>query len=149
MKQSSDRLIVILDWRIDSEGKRLMKTINFFQFGNIYYFKHYFHSRELFEGLRSYYDSYEYRFKVAEEDLEEVVEKLRSYNYEVNFVDEEKVSDYAVIIDKYEKHADLLKNAVDTIEIGDEKALVMKDKVSKEEALDLGREPDEVWTARL
>ncbi|KXA91540.1 hypothetical protein AKJ57_00895 [candidate division MSBL1 archaeon SCGC-AAA259A05] len=126
-----------------------MKTINFFRFGNIYYFKHYFRSREIFEELRSYYDSYEYRFKVKEEDLDYVLEKLKSYDYEINFVDEEEISDYAVIINKYEKHADLLKRAVDTIEIGDEKALVMKDKDSKEEALTLGKEPDDEWEARL
>ncbi len=54
-----------------------------------------------------------------------------------------------MIIDKYEKHSDLLKKSVDVIEVEDEKALVLKHKVAKEEALNRGREPDEEWKKRL
>lgn len=130
-------------------GLSVMTTINLFRIGSAYCFKHYFERRDLFEELRSYYDSFEYRFKVKGEDLVEVEEKLRSHGFDVNVVEEDEIPDYAVIINKYEKHGDLLKKAVDTVELGDEKALVMKDMASKEEALSQGREPDDDWRARL
>lgn len=126
-----------------------MPTLNLFHMGKHYYFKRYFERRELFDDLRSYYDSFEYRFEVEEDELDEVTEILNSYGYEVNVVEEEEIPDYTVVINKYEKHGDYLKNAVDVIEMEDEKALVMKDMVSKEEAMDIGEEPDEEWKKRL
>ncbi|KXB09505.1 hypothetical protein AKJ46_00240 [candidate division MSBL1 archaeon SCGC-AAA833K04] len=87
-----------------------MTTINLFHAHDAYIFKHYFDDRNLFEELRQYYDSLEYRFEVGESEVESVIEN---------------------------------------IELGDEKALVMKDMVAKEEALDRGRVPDEEWRKRL
>lgn len=126
-----------------------MTVINLFRIGGSCYFKHYFGSRELFDEFRAYYDSLEYRFRVGEGELEDVIGKLRSYGFEVNLVEEDEISEYTVIIDKFKKHGDLLRNAVDVVELGDEKALVMKDKVAVEEALERGRKPDEEWLERL
>lgn len=126
-----------------------MKTINLFHFYDKYYFKHYFQEGGLFDELRSYYDSLNYRFEVGEESLEEVKDLLQSHGFGVNIVEREEVREFVVIINKYEKHADLLKKAVDTLEVGEKKALVMKDQVSKEEALNRGEEPDEEWIDRL
>ncbi|KXB03963.1 hypothetical protein AKJ47_01270 [candidate division MSBL1 archaeon SCGC-AAA261G05] len=103
----------------------------------------------MFDEFRAYYDSLEYRFRVGEGELEDVIGKLRSYGFEVNLVEEDEISEYTVIIDKFKKHGDLLRNAVDVVELGDEKALVMKDKVAVEEALERGRKPDEEWLERL
>lgn len=126
-----------------------MTTINLFHLGDFYYFKHYFQRDEVFGDLRSYYDSLEYRFEVKENELEDVLDKLRSYGFDVNVVEEDEVPEYAVIINKYEKHGDHLKNSVDTVELEDEKALVMKDKISREQALEIGEEPDEGWEKLL
>ncbi|KXB00010.1 hypothetical protein AKJ42_01885 [candidate division MSBL1 archaeon SCGC-AAA261C02] len=126
-----------------------MTTINLFHTYDAYIFKHYFDDKNLFEELRPHYDSLEYRFEVGESEVESVIEKLRAYGYEVKIVEKEEIRDFTVVINKYVKHKDLLRNAVDVIELGDEKALVMKDMVAKEEALDRGREPGEVWRKRL
>lgn len=126
-----------------------MFEINLFYIRKKYYFKQYFDRREIFEDLRDYYNELEYRFEVDEEDLDEVTEILNSYGYEVNLVEEEEVPDYAVVINKYEKHGDYLKNSVETIELDDEKAMVMKNMVAKEEALTIGEEPDEKWKRRI
>ncbi|KXA99379.1 hypothetical protein AKJ43_03780 [candidate division MSBL1 archaeon SCGC-AAA261D19] len=126
-----------------------MTVINLFRVGDRYFFKHYFRDRGVFEELRPYYDSLEYRFEVWEEEMEDLVKKLRFHGFNLKIVEEDQIPDYTVIIDKYVKHKDLLRNAVDVIELGDEKALVMKDMVAKEEALDRGREPDEEWRERL
>jgi len=114
-----------------------------------YLFKHYFEDRDLFEELQRHYDSLEYRFEVDEDEVEDVKRKLEDYGYDVNIVERDEIPDYTVVIDKYEKHSDLLKKSVDVIELGDEKALVVKDGVAREEALDRGREPDEKWKSRL
>ncbi|KXA99769.1 hypothetical protein AKJ43_03440 [candidate division MSBL1 archaeon SCGC-AAA261D19] len=113
-----------------------MSTINMFHAHDAYMFKHYFDDRNLFEELRQHYDSLEYRFEVRESEVESVMEKLRAYGYEVNVVERDEIPDYTVIIGKYVRHKDLLRNAVDVIELGDEKALVMKDMASREVALD-------------
>ncbi|KXB05604.1 hypothetical protein AKJ50_00530, partial [candidate division MSBL1 archaeon SCGC-AAA382A13] len=112
-------------------------------------FKHYFDDSEVFEELQEYYDELEYRFEIGENEIKNVVERLEAHGFEVNFVEREEIPEYTVVIGKYEKHADLLKKSVDVIELGDEKALMLKDKVAKEEALDRGEEPDEEWLSRL
>ncbi|KXA95998.1 hypothetical protein AKJ37_06335 [candidate division MSBL1 archaeon SCGC-AAA259I09] len=126
-----------------------MTKINLFHIDNIYVFKHYFEESDIFEELRDYYNSFEYRFEVKEDEVEDAVEKLEKHGYNVNIVEKRDIPDYTVVIGKYEKHADLLKKSVDVIEVGDKKALVLKDKVAKEEALDRGEEPDEGWETRL
>lgn len=126
-----------------------MGTINLFHSAGMYYFKYYFDDRDLFEKLQEYYEELEYRFEVSEGELEDVIKKLEDYGYNVNIVEEDEIPEYVVIIDKYSKHSDLLRNAVGVIESGDEKVLVMKDQVAKEEALDRGREPSDEWRARL
>lgn len=117
-----------------------MSTINFFHFDNVYHFKHYFENYDLFKKLQKYYVESEYRFEISEDEVKKVMRKLRDYGYKVNFVVEDEISEYTVTIDKYEKHTDLLKKSVDVTVLGDEKTLVLKDKVAKEVALDRKKE---------
>ncbi|KXA99553.1 hypothetical protein AKJ40_02870 [candidate division MSBL1 archaeon SCGC-AAA259M10] len=126
-----------------------MVKINLFHIDSTYIFKHYFKDRDQFEDFRDYYNSLEFRFEVDENELEDAVEKLVDQGFSVNIVEREDIPEYTVVIDKYKKHSHLLKKSVDVIEVGDEKALVLKDKVAKEEALDQGKEPDEKWETRL
>ncbi|KXB06670.1 hypothetical protein AKJ52_01865 [candidate division MSBL1 archaeon SCGC-AAA382C18] len=117
--------------------------------GGRYFFKYYFQNEELFEEFSEYYDRFGYRFEVGKDELEDLVEKLESHGYSVKIVEEDEISEYTVVIDKFEKHSDLLKKAVDSLEMEVEKALVMRDKVAKEEALGRGREPDDKWINHL
>ncbi len=126
-----------------------MNIINLFHIHRKYIFKHYFDESNLFRDLRDYYDRSEYRFEVDEDEVDYVVEKLEEYGYRAHIVERNEISDYTLIIGRYDKQGDLLKNSVEVIELGDEKALVMKSRVAKEEAMDRGREPNEKWKARL
>nr|AGF93406.1 hypothetical protein FLSS-25_0007 [uncultured organism] len=126
-----------------------MTMINLFHIHRRYIFKHYFDESNLFKDLRDYYDRSEYRFEVEEDEVDSVIEKLEGYGYRVHIVERDEIPDYTLIIDKYDKQGDLLKNSVEVIELGDEKALVLKSKVAKEEAMDRGKEPNERWKARL
>ncbi|KXA97354.1 hypothetical protein AKJ37_03145 [candidate division MSBL1 archaeon SCGC-AAA259I09] len=59
-----------------------MTTINLFHTGDAYIFKHYFDDSGLFDELRDYYDSFEYRFEVNKGELGELDEKLEGHGYE-------------------------------------------------------------------
>ena len=115
------------------------EKINIFRIGSLWYFKHFFDDRELFMGLSDYYNRGRYRFElkdVAERD--KVMEYLEEKGFEP--IPIEDTCDYTVKIDKFKKHASILRNSVDAKEEGNDKVFVMKDLASVEEAVTQGAE---------
>ncbi|KXA99563.1 hypothetical protein AKJ41_05240 [candidate division MSBL1 archaeon SCGC-AAA259O05] len=98
-----------------------ISTINIFHIGDVYVFKHYFEGEDVFDEFRDYYDSFEYRFEVNDDEVEDVVEKLEDNGFDTNIVEGDEIPDYTVVINRYEKHVDLLKKSVDVVEVRDEK----------------------------
>ncbi|MFB6216715.1 MAG: hypothetical protein ABEJ72_07085 [Candidatus Aenigmatarchaeota archaeon] len=123
------------------EARRTMPTfdieteeITVFDIGERYTFKTYFDEDQLFKRLEKYYNKDKYRFEIPECDLEEVRQVLDEYYYELDA--EDSVEGYCVVVDRKSKSANTLKNSVMKKHKGEYEILVMKDKLSKRQAVE-------------
>lgn len=107
-----------------------------FHVGDEYVFTHYFDRGDLFEHLRPYYVADAYRFEVPEATFEDVRALLAEEGFEPAVVEE--LEPYCVVVEKYEKHAAILRNSVVSWERRGHKFFLMKDAVSVEDALQRG-----------
>jgi len=127
-----------------------MEEITAFDFGNTYLFTVYFDEEQLFNQLEKYYNSDKYRFKVPEEDLEEVQQTLDSYFYEL--VIEDSPEEYCVVADEETDSNAILSNSVMRKQRRNHDIYLMKDKLSLEQAVEQGAirvEKSEVNTGNL
>lgn len=127
-----------------------MEEITAFDFGNTYLFTAYFDEEQLFNQLKKYYNRDKYRFKVPEEDLEEVQQTLDSYFYEL--VIEDSPEEYCVVADEETDSNAILSNSVMRKQRRNHDIYLMKDKLSLEQAVEKGAirvEKSEVNTGNL
>jgi hypothetical protein len=113
-----------------------MEEITAFDFGNTYLFTAYFDKEQLFNQLEKYYNRDKYRFKVPEEDLEEVQQTLDSYFYEL--VIEDSPDEYCVVADEETDSNAILSNSVMRKQRRNHDIYLMKDKLSLEQAVEQG-----------
>jgi hypothetical protein len=109
-----------------------------FEVGDEYLFSQYFEQTDLFEDLSEYYNDTEYRFEVPDEEFETVRERLEDAYYEPVVVTD--LDPYCVVIDKYDEHADILKQSVATWDRQGKRFFLMKDDLAVQEAVERGAE---------
>ena len=111
--------------------------INAFHVGEAYLFRHYFEDEDVFEALKRYYSSYDYRFEVPESRFGRVDRVLDEHGYALS-----KVPDpvpFAVVKRKYTDHPTaLFKGSVLHRSLGRFNCFVMKDQEAVEEAVEAG-----------
>lgn len=108
-----------------------------FEVNGTYVFKHYFEDADVFEQLEAYYNESAYRFELpSDDDLTSVADVLADHFVELDVVEE--IEPYCVAINKYEDHADILRNAVVSVTRGDTRIFLMKDELSAEQAVENG-----------
>lgn len=107
-----------------------------FDTGDIHIFKTYFDENQLFKQLETYYNEDKYRFEIPDGDLEQVRQLLEEYYYELAVTDD--IEDYCVVVEKKPDSSDILRNSVMRKRRGQHEVLVMKDKLSKEQAIEKG-----------
>ena len=112
------------------------EEITAFDFGNTYLFTAYFDEEQLFNQLKKYYNKDKYRFKVPEEDLEEVQQTLDNYFYEL--VLEDSPEEYCVVADEETDSNAILSNSVMRKQRRNHDIYLMKDKLSLEQAVEQG-----------
>lgn len=112
------------------------EEITAFDTGDNYIFKTYFDEDRLFKQLEKYYNKDKYRFEIPEFDLEQVRQVLEEYYYELEATD--SVDDYCVVVDRKSDSSDILRNSVMRKRRGQHEILVMKDELSKEQAIEKG-----------
>lgn len=110
------------------------EEITVFETGNRYTFKTYFDEDQLFKELEKYYNDDKYRFEIPKSDLEQVRQILENYYYELDVTD--SVEDYCVVVDRKSKSANTLRNSVMREHRGQHEILVMKDELSKRQAVE-------------
>jgi len=110
------------------------EEITVFEIGNRYTFKTYFDEDQLFKELEKYYNEDKYRFEIPESALEQVRQILENYYYELDVTD--SVEDYCVVVDRKSKSANTLRNSVMRKRKGEHEILVMKDELSKKQAVE-------------
>lgn len=112
------------------------EEITAFDFGNTYVFTAYFDEEQLFNQLKKYYNRDKYRFKVPEEDLEEVQQTLDNYFYEL--VLEDSPEEYCVVADEETDSNAILSNSVMRKQRRNHDIYLMKNKLSLEQAVEQG-----------
>jgi len=115
------------------------ERINLFHAGNEYLFSAYFEREDLFDDLREYYDSAEYRFAVPETEIEAVRSRLRDAYYDPVVVDD--AEPYCVVREQYTKHADILRESVAFWERRGHLFFLLPDELAVKEALEAGATP--------
>lgn len=112
------------------------EDITAFDTGDTYIFKTYFDENQLFEQLETYYNENKYRFQIPHEDLGEVRQLLDEYYYELSVT--ANPEDYSVVVSKETGSRNILRNSVMRKHRRQHEILVMKDKISKEQAIEQG-----------
>lgn len=78
------------------------ERINVFVVDEVYLFKHYFNSEEVFDRLRQYYNNQQYRFEVPAGAVEELQEFLADHGSGLVVID--PLEEFAVVVRKYTAH---------------------------------------------
>jgi len=112
------------------------EPLTVFEAGDEYLFAEYFDNRALFEDLREYYDEETYRFEVPADEFEAIRDRLEAAYFEPVVVTD--LEPYCVCIDRYDKHADILKRSVATWERSGHRFFLMKDELAVKEAVERG-----------
>jgi hypothetical protein len=107
-----------------------------FKIDDEYLFSQYFEQTDVFDDLREYYNDTEYRFEVPEDEFDTVRKRLENAYYEPVVVTE--LEPYCVVIDKYDDHAEILKQSVATWERDRKRFFLMKDDLAVKEAVERG-----------
>ncbi|WP_273837507.1 hypothetical protein [Halococcus sp. PRR34] len=108
---------------------------------NLYIFSQYFDRDEVFNELREWYDSEQYRFEVPTDEIERVETFLDEYFYEVTRVAADDIEPFCVVKEKYTDHADILRNSVYHTGRGRNTVFVMQDRLSAEQAVEQDATP--------
>jgi hypothetical protein len=114
------------------------KPLIVFEVGNEYLFSHYFDREDVFEDLRDYYNDDAYRFEVPADEFDTVRERLEAAYFELTIITD--LEPYCVVVEKYDKHADILRESVVTWERRGHRFFLMQDELAVKEALDQGAE---------
>jgi hypothetical protein len=118
--------------QFDADAER----ITVFHIDDQYLFSHYFDRTDIFDDLREYYVDETYRFEVPEEAFETVEQRLEDAYYDPVVVEE--LEPYCVVIDKYDEHADILRESVATWERSGHRFFLMQSDLAVTEACEQG-----------
>ncbi len=111
--------------------------INAFHVGEAYLFRHYFEDDDVFDDLRRYYSSYDYRFEVPESRFGRVERVLDEHGYALAKVPDPEP--FAVVKRKYTDHPKVLfKKSVFHRSLGRFNCFVMTDQGAVDEAVEAG-----------
>jgi hypothetical protein len=115
------------------------RSITAFHLGEEYVFDHYFEREHVFERVREHYDDDGYRFEVPADDWPDVRESLETAGYTVAVVEDPEP--FCVVVEKYEPHADVLRESVAHWERRDHLFFLLRDERAVDVALDAGATP--------
>ena len=108
---------------------------------DLYIFSQYFDQEEVFDELREYYDSEQYRFEVPADKMDRIESFLDKYFYDLNRVPPDAIEPFCVVKEKYTDHADILRNSVYHTSRGSNTVFVMQDRLSVEQAVEQDATP--------
>ena len=107
-----------------------------FEVDDAYLFSQYFGRTDVFEDLQEYYNDTEYRFEVPKAEFDAVRERLESAHYEPVILTD--LEPYCVVIDRYDEHAEILKQSVATWHRRGRRFFLMESDLAVREAVERG-----------
>jgi hypothetical protein len=108
---------------------------------DLYIFSQYFDNDEIFNELREWYNSEQYRFEVPTDEFDTVETFLDEYFYDLAQIPSDAIGPFCVVKEKYTDHADILRNSVYHTSQGNNTVFVMQDRLSAEQAVEQGATP--------
>jgi hypothetical protein len=115
------------------------ESVEMFRVGEQYLFTAYIDNQAIFEQVREYYNDTEYRFEVPVEEFETVCDCL-----EEAYLDPVEVTDpepYCVVVETYDQHAKILRDAVATWERRGHRFFLMESELATADAVERGATP--------
>ena len=112
------------------------EELTVFEVDDEYLFSQYFDQQDVFEDLRDYYNDDAYRFEVPEDEFNSVRERLEDAYFDPVVATD--LDPYCVVIDKYDEHAEILKQSVANWERSGNRFFLMKDELAVKEAVERG-----------
>lgn len=113
------------------------ERVNAFRVGSDVLFRHYFEGDAVFDRLKPFYESQQYRFSVPADQVHQVKEFLAGYNYDLRIVDDP--NRFAVRCRKYRSHPEnIFKASVLQRSAGDHTVFVLRNEAEVEKAVEQG-----------
>ena len=113
------------------------EQVNVFEVDEIYLFKHYFDSEEVFDRLKQYYNNQQYRFEVPPDEFEDLRSFLEKHGYGLVVVD--VLEAFVVVVKKYRVHPDnIFKASVIQRTVDGYNCFLLTDQAAVEQAVQDG-----------
>jgi len=113
------------------------EQVNVFEVDEIYLFKHYFDSEEVFDRLKQYYNNQQYRFEVPADEFEDLRSFLEEHGYGLVVVD--VLEAFVVVVKKYTAHPDnIFKASVIQRTVDGYNCFLLTDQAAVEQAVQDG-----------
>lgn len=113
------------------------EQVNVFEVDEIYLFKHYFDSEEVFDRLKQYYNNQQYRFEVPPDEFEDLHSFLEEHGYGLVVVDVFEA--FVVVVKKYTAHPDnIFKGSVIQRTVDGYNCFLLIDQTAVEQAVQNG-----------
>jgi len=113
------------------------EQVNVFEVDEVYLFKHYFESDEVFDRLKRYYNDQQYRFEVPPREFEDLRSFLANHDYGLVVVD--VIEPFVVVVKKYTVHPDdIFKQCVIQRTVDGYNCLLLTDQAAVKEAVQNG-----------
>lgn len=113
------------------------ERVNVFEIDELYLFKHYFDSEEVFDRLKQYNNNQQYRFKVPPDDFEDPHSFLAEHGYGLVVVS--AIDKFVVVVEKYTTHPEnITKQSVVQRSVDGYNCFLMPDQAAVEQAVHNG-----------
>ena len=113
------------------------EQVNVFEVDEIYLFKHYFDSEEVFDRLKQYYNNQQYRFEVPPDEFEDLRSFLEKHGYGLVVVD--VLEAFVFVVKKYTAHPDnIFKASVIQRTVDGYNCFLLTDQAAVEQAVQDG-----------
>lgn len=113
------------------------ERVNVFEIDGVYFFKHYFDADEIFDRLKQYYNTYQYRFEIPEADFPELNSFFEGHGYGLVVV--ENPREFAVAVRKYTVHPEnIFKESVIQRSVDEYNCFLIRDQASVERTVSEG-----------
>ena len=110
------------------------ERVNVFEVDELYLFKHYFDSDEVFDRLKQYYNNQHYRFEVPPDDFEALRSFLGEHGYGLVVVS--AIDEFVVVVEKYTSHPEnIFKQSVMQRSVDGHNCFLMTDQAAVEQAV--------------
>lgn len=118
-------------------GRPSERQVHVFEIDETYLFKHYFEGEEVFDRLKPFYNTTQYRFEVPTDEFAQLRAFLTDHGYDL--VEVETISPFVIVVEKYTAHPEnIFKNSVVQRSVQNYNCFLLTDQFAVAEAISEG-----------